>query len=103
MRLVYRGGDLSMEWVTRRWRGRLVYGWGGLSTEEVTRLQRARLVYGKALKKPHKGNLPFGMPCLEKSEQHRPGSIQRSLDFQSVTLPINIFAIFLKLRNLPDQ
>jgi hypothetical protein len=40
----------------------------------------------KPPKKPHKRNLPFDMSCFEKTKQHRSGSIQRSLDEQSVTL-----------------
>jgi hypothetical protein len=32
-------------------------------------------------KNRHKRNLPFDMPCLEQTKQHRWGSIQGSLDF----------------------
>ncbi len=47
-RLVYRGGDSSIEEKTRLRRGRLVYRGGDSSTEGET-LLRDRLVYGAEL------------------------------------------------------
>jgi hypothetical protein len=42
----------------------------------------------KPPKKPHTSNLPLDIPCLEQNKQHRWGSIQRSLDIQSVPLSL---------------
>jgi hypothetical protein len=44
-RLLYRGGDLSMEGETHLRRGRLVYGGGDSSMEGEAHLRRGRLVY----------------------------------------------------------
>jgi hypothetical protein len=44
-RLVYRGGDSSIEWRTRLRSGRLVYRGGDSSTKGETLLRRDRLVY----------------------------------------------------------
>jgi hypothetical protein len=51
-------------------------------------LQSLRRYDVKPPKKPYKPNLPFDMPCLEKTKQHRWGLIQRSQDHQTGTLPL---------------
>jgi hypothetical protein len=51
-------------------------------------LQPLRRYDVKPPKKPLKRNLLFDMHCLEKNKKAQMSSIQRSQDYQSVTLPL---------------
>ena len=54
----------------------------------IARMFTLQLFCKASRKKPHKHNLTFDAPCLQKNDQHTLDLIQVPLDPQPVTLPL---------------